>query len=187
VRRQPSSKQIVRMVVPLIQVVRSAGADEEQLSKKTSGFLQSRIGKLKDVPTDIGDDHTDAIRKDLETVHDFARKSPSPAFSSLVTDCSAYISRVLIHIGQASWVQKVYLTSLEDFAVKKRTRLNANFVYDFVKRQTGCAWRLHTPLVEFCLPGKAANTHRQCQIFHLLQTLVTQVPVGPLAKALTDY
>ncbi|CAE7157151.1 unnamed protein product [Rhizoctonia solani] len=164
--KQPQSPCVPRIVLPLINLVVSAGPEERQLSEKTTGILRARIAKAKDVPTSGFD--REAILEDLRSLHELARKAPVPELSS----CSIYLSKVLQGEPQ---VLEVYRASLEDFARRKNSKLPPAFLKDYILRQTAHAWELRKHIVDQTVPGVAVNVYRQMQVWQLLQTLLSQV------------
>ncbi|CAE6417074.1 unnamed protein product [Rhizoctonia solani] len=169
--KQPQSPYAPRVILPLVNIVVSAGPDERQLSEKTTGILRARIGKSKDVPTSGSD--KEATLEDLRNLHELARKTPIPELSA----CGIYLSKVLQGGPQ---VLEVYRASIEDFARRKNSKLPPAFLKDFVLRQTSHAWELREHIVGQATPGVAINVYRQMQLWQLLQTLLSQV--SPLCQ-----
>ncbi|CAE6452304.1 unnamed protein product [Rhizoctonia solani] len=164
--KQPQSPCVPRIVLPLVNLVVSAGPDERQLSEKTTGILRARIAKAKDVPTSGFD--KEAILEDLRSLHELARKAPVPELSP----CSIYLSKALQ--GEPR-VLEVYRASLEDFARRKNSKLPPAFLKEYILRQTSHAWELREHMIDQTVPGVAVNVYRQTQIWQLLQTLLSQV------------
>ncbi|KAH9857639.1 DNA polymerase phi-domain-containing protein [Lenzites betulinus] len=169
VRKQPTSPLIVRLILPLVELVVATGPDEKQLSDKATGILRSRIGKSKEVPSSVSEDAS----KTLEELHILARKASTPDVLTTLNQCSIYLSRVLLHHDTPEPVLKAYRESLADFVSRKASRLNPAFVGDFVKRYPQAAWTLRDDLVK--APGTALNGFRQAQAFHFVNTLVNQL------------
>lgn len=110
----------------------------------------------------------------LEDLHTRARKVHSADALAIISQCSLYVSKVLLQ-GQADEaVAKVYRDSLVDFITRKASDLNAKFFDDLIKRHPAVAWGLRDDLIS--LTSKAVNTYRQCQGFSLIHTLVNQMP-----------
>ncbi|CAE6491505.1 unnamed protein product [Rhizoctonia solani] len=164
--KQPQSPCVPRIVLPLVNLVVSAGPEERQLSEKTTGILRTRIAKAKDVPTSGFD--KEATLEDLRSLHELARKAPVPELSP----CSIYISKVFQ--GEPR-VLEVYRTSIEDFARRKNSKLPPAFLKEYILRQTAHAWELREHIVEQTVAGVAVNVYRQMQVWQLLQTLLSQV------------
>ncbi|CAE6432345.1 unnamed protein product [Rhizoctonia solani] len=164
--KQPQSPYAPRIILPLVNIIVSAGPDERQLSEKTTGILRARIGKMKDVPTSGFD--KEATLEDLRNLHELARKTPIPELSA----CSIYLSKVLQGGPQ---VLEIYRASIEDFARRKNSKLPPVFLKDFVIRQASHAWELREHIVNQAAPGVAVNVYRQMQMWQLLQTLLSQV------------
>ncbi|KDN51531.1 hypothetical protein RSAG8_00076, partial [Rhizoctonia solani AG-8 WAC10335] len=145
--KQPQSPCVPRIVLPLVNLVVSAGPEERQLSEKTTGILRTRIAKAKDVPTSGFD-------KEL---------LPSKIYA------------VCMNSHEKHRFQKVYRTSIEDFARRKNSKLPPAFLKEYLLRQTAHAWELREHIVEQTVAGVAVNVYRQMQVWQLLQTLLSQV------------
>ncbi|KAI0637371.1 DNA polymerase phi-domain-containing protein [Trametes polyzona] len=170
VKKQPTSPLIIRLILPLVELVVGTGPDEKQLADKATGILRNRIGKSKEIPTSVSQD--DAA-KTLEELHVLARKASTPEVLSTLNQCSIYLSKVLLHSDAAEPVLKAYRESLMDFVARKASRLNPPFVGDFVKRYPQAAWSMREDLVEAL--GAALNGFRQTQAFNFINTLVNQL------------
>ncbi|TFY61434.1 hypothetical protein EVG20_g7059 [Dentipellis fragilis] len=171
IRRQPTNPLILRLIVPLIGLVLGSGSDETQLSTKTAGILRSRISKLKEVPTSA--DKED-VTQALKGLHTRARKVHSADVLATISQCSLYLAKILLHLQLEEPVLEVYRESLTDFVTRKASDLNTKFFDDFIKRYPGVAWNLRTDFLD--LSEKAVNAYRQAQVFHLLETLLNQLP-----------
>lgn len=170
IKRKPTSAHIVRLVLPLVELVVSTGSDEKQLSDKATGILRSRIGKLKDVPEDVDAEQVGAILREL---HLRARKAASKDIVATLSQCSLYTARCLGHAQSEDAVREAYRESLVDFATRKASRLNANFVQDFIRRHPDMAWGIRNELLD--VATKSVNGYRQLQVFQLMQTLISQL------------
>jgi DNA polymerase phi len=164
VRKQPTSPYILQFVAPLLALTFS---DEKQVSEKATGLLMSRIGKLKEVPSDIDIAKASGILKDL---HIRARKVHSRDAIAIVSRCSLYVSRALLHVGDEETVQMAYTKSLADFTERKASDLNGQFFCDFIKRYPRVAWGMRSALL--AAPMNAVNAYRQGQAYMLLETLL---------------
>ncbi|KAG8691843.1 hypothetical protein FRC11_007809 [Ceratobasidium sp. 423] len=164
--KQPQSSCVPRIVLPLVNIIVSAGPDERQLSEKATGILRSRIAKAKDIPASGFD--KEATLEDLRKLHELARKAPIPELSS----CSIYLSKVLQGDSQ---ILEVYRASIEDFARRKNSKLPPAFLKEYILRQTAHAWELREHIVTQTTPGVAVNVYRQMQMWQLLQTLLSQI------------
>ncbi|KDQ06741.1 hypothetical protein BOTBODRAFT_121098 [Botryobasidium botryosum FD-172 SS1] len=171
VKKQPSSELIAHIVFPLIEIVRGAGTDEEQLSTKAIGLLNSRITKLKEMPPTVDVEY---VKEVLEHLHNLARKAPTAPFLSTISQCSLYLSRIFLHHDQEALVLEQYRASLDDFITRKSSRLNTKFFQDFVSRVPATAWNLRDRLLELCEAGKATNIYRQCQVFDIIKVMLSQ-------------
>jgi len=164
VRRQPTSSYILQFLVPLLALTFS---DERQVSEKATGLLMSRIGKLKEVPSGVDVVKASGILNDL---HNRARKVHSRDAVAIVSRCSLYVSRALLHVGADETVQMAYTTSLMDFTQRKASDLNGQFFCDFIKRFPRAAWGIRAALL--AAPMDAVNDYRQGQAYMLLETLL---------------
>ncbi|KAI0713431.1 DNA polymerase phi-domain-containing protein [Earliella scabrosa] len=171
VKKQPTSPLIVRLLLPLVELIVATGPDEKQLSDKATGILRNRIGKSKDIPTSVS---AEDAAKTLEELHNLARKASTPDVLATLNQCSLYLAKVLLHAEAAESVLKVYRESLHDFVARKSSKLNTAFFDDFVKRHPQAAWDLRDDLVN--ASSEALNVYRQVQPFHIIQTLFNQLP-----------
>ncbi|KII88994.1 hypothetical protein PLICRDRAFT_108863 [Plicaturopsis crispa FD-325 SS-3] len=169
IKRQPSSPHLVRLILPLVELIVGTGSDERQLSDKATGILKNRIGKLKETPASVG---VEQVTQVLDDLHTRARKVHASDLMSTLSQCSLYLSRLLLHADGAEAVARVYRLSLVDFVTRKGSALNGKFFEDFIRRHPGTAWTLRDDLVD--VSGKAVNAYRQCQTFQLLQALLSQ-------------
>jgi DNA polymerase phi len=167
IRGQPTSPHILQFLVPLLALTFS---DEKQVSEKATGLLMSRIGKLKEVPIGIDAPRTSDILKDL---HGRARKVHSRHAVAIISRCSLYVSRALLHVGADEIVRTTYTDSLVDFTERKASDLNAQFFCDFIERYPSAAWSIRAALL--AAPTKAINTYRQGQAYMLLETLLNHL------------
>ena len=171
VKKQPTSQLTVRLLLPLVELIVATGPDEKQLSDKATGILRNRIGKSKDIPTSVS---AEDAAKTLEELHNLARKASTPDVLATLNQCSLYLAKVLLHAEAAESVLKVYRESLHDFVARKSSKLNTAFFDDFVKRHPQAAWDLRDDLVS--ASSEALNVYRQVQPFHIIQTLLNQLP-----------
>lgn len=170
--KQPKNSLVVRLILPLVDLITSTSPDERQLADKTTGILRSRLGKAKDIPSGIDEEQTVGIIKEL---HARARKASSSDVLSTLSQCSLFLSRTLLHAGAGEGVMEVYKESLVDFVTRKASRLNTGFLQDFVRRHPDTAWAMRD--IFLSITGKAVNAYRQCQAFLLIHTLISQLQV----------
>ncbi|KAI0691182.1 DNA polymerase phi-domain-containing protein [Cytidiella melzeri] len=168
-KKQPTSPLIPRLILPLVDLVVNAGADEKHLADKATGILRSRLGKSKDSPSSIDDDQLGGILLEL---HSRARKASSSDILITLGQCSIYISKALLHAQVQKPVLSAYRESLTDFVTRKASRLNTSFFQDFIRRHASAAWELRNSLLD--LSEKAINGYRQNQVFQLVQVLLSQ-------------
>ncbi|EMD34453.1 hypothetical protein CERSUDRAFT_55542 [Gelatoporia subvermispora B] len=169
-KKQPTNPLVLRVLLPLADLVLGTGRDEKQLSDKATGILRSRIGKSKDVPSNMDVEVAIEVLKEL---HSRARKAPSADVLSTLAQCTVFLARSLFHAAAQDQVLDIYRQSLADFVTRKASRLNSAFFQEFIRRHPDAAWALRSDLLD--LTGKAVNVYRQCQAFSLLHTLITQV------------
>jgi DNA polymerase phi len=144
--------------------------DERQLSDKAKGLLRSRIGHLKQVPPIVD---TERVGKVLTDLHSRTRRVRTVDILTTLSQCSLYLSKLLLQSELDTLVLGVYRESLVDFLTRKNSALNVGFFQDFIRRFPITAWGLRDDLIK--LSSKAVNVCRQCQAFQLLQVLVGQL------------
>jgi DNA polymerase phi len=170
VKRCPQHSQVPRLVLPLIQIILGASADEQQLVEKTNGLLRKRIGLLQQFPEDVD---AAPLEEDLQELHSIARKLTSRQLSqeSLLSSV-IYLSKVLVHVKRSEAVITGYKGSLEDFIKRKGSKLWPNFFSEFIKRLPSAAWAMRLEFIKSCLNEEAINSFRQTQAVQWLSTLL---------------
>lgn len=183
IRKQPGSPLLLRLVLPLTELVVGTGADEKQLSEKATGILRHRLGKAKELPAGLDADAAAAI---LAELHVRARKAAAGDVLATLSAASLYVAKGLLHAGKADAVCATYAGSLADFAGRKASRVAPSFLNDFVRRHADAAWGLRAQLLDAA--RAAVNGYRQVQVFQLVQTLFAQRPttVRPLPLHIPD-
>ncbi|KZT24137.1 hypothetical protein NEOLEDRAFT_1117111 [Neolentinus lepideus HHB14362 ss-1] len=171
VKTNPGSSFITRFIMPLLELMSGCSKDEEHLSRKAGGLLRSRIGKLKEVPSEVEVEQASKLLGDLHTQ---ARRVRSAEILASFSQCSVYLSRLLLHSGAEIPVLTAYRESLKDFVSRKSSSLNAQFFQDFIRYFPSSAWQLRNAMLEVI--EKAVNTYRQYQTYMLLQGLLTRLP-----------
>jgi DNA polymerase phi len=172
-KKQPRNSQILRFILPLIQISRTtSGGSEEQLATKATSVLQ-RIAKSKEA-VKIEGDGQDTAKEILKEIHDLARKAPNGAFLSTLSLCSLFVTRALLLADPSAspFIVEQYIASLEDFITRKNSGLHMNFFLEFIRRQPVTAWGLRENLVSLCGSSKSVNVYRQLQAFNLLQASI---------------
>ena len=169
IRRQPTSTLAVKLILPLTELIVSAGYDEKQLAEKATGILRSRIGKSKDVPTEVDVEQATEV---LKEIHLRARKAATGDVLTTLSQCSLYVTKCLLLVKADAAVVEAYRESLVDFVTRKASHLNTNFLQDFVRRYAEAAWDLRDDMLEAV--NGAVNGYRQVQVFQLVQTLFAQ-------------
>jgi DNA polymerase phi len=168
VGRQPTSPLILQFLVPLLALTFS---DELQVSEKATGLLMSRIGKFRETSSGIDIAKASVILDDL---HIRARKVRSRDGVALISRCSLYVSRALLHVGSDETVRMAYTVSLMDFTERKASNLNGQFFNEFIKRYPHTAWDMRAALLS--ASTKAINGYRRGQVYMLLETLLNHLP-----------
>ncbi|KAF4608345.1 DNA-directed DNA polymerase [Pleurotus pulmonarius] len=171
IKKQLSSQLVLRFILPLADLVAGCGSDEQQLADKARGILQSRISKAKELPLEL--DVKD-VTNVLSELHIRARK---PRYSSLLvalSQCSLYASKILIAADSEAPVLKEYKDSLTDFMTRKGSAFNPAFFQDFIQRFPSSGWKLGDDLLD--LSSRSVNIYRQCQAYHLVHVMVSQLP-----------
>ncbi|KAL5490426.1 POL5 [Sanghuangporus weigelae] len=174
-KRQPSSRLILRFILPLVELVATSSSDEKQLSDKAKGILRSRLSKTKDAPAI---DDTSKEAELLESLHLRARKAHSQDTVSIISICSLFVTKALI-INDERTVLRIYKESITDFFTHKASSLNPAFIVDFIRRHPHLAWSIRSRITEAL--GNSVNGYRQSQAFSILQTVLTSLP-QPEAK-----
>lgn len=171
-RKEPTSQLVPTSILPLVQVIIGTGPDEKQLSDKVMALLRNRFGKAKEIPSVVDVSQT---KNTMEVIHAMARKSPSPDVREAIGACSLYLTRILLSepINDSQTVINAYRSSLADFATRKASPLQPNFIRDFVQRQPRSAWQMRDDFVR--VSEKAVNVYRKCQTLHLLNPLFNQL------------
>lgn len=150
----------------------SASSDERQLADKTRGILRTRLGKSKEIPLNVD---LDQLKNALDAIHARARKSHSAELLPSLSQCSVYISRIMLHYGTKEALLATYQQSLVDFLTRKNSALNTVFFQEFLQRFPSSGWCLRDDLLDLSM--KAVNTYRQCQALHLVEVLLNSLPL----------
>ncbi|KAL1715196.1 DNA polymerase phi-domain-containing protein [Schizophyllum commune] len=175
-KQQPTSPLIIRLLLPLADLIVSSGPDEQQLADKAKGIIRARLAKAKDTPTSP---NADAVKTALNELHSRARRARSSDHLSVLSMVSLYLAKTALHLGAEDTVVAAYKESLADFLTRKNSSLNTSFFQEIIKRHVSVGWQLRTDLLE--LSGKAVNAYRRCQAYQLVQTLLNQLPSLTLA------
>ncbi|KAL1735154.1 DNA polymerase phi-domain-containing protein, partial [Schizophyllum commune] len=175
-KQQPTSPLIIRLLLPLADLIVSSGPDEQQLADKARGIIRARLAKAKDTPTSP---NADAVKTALNELHSRARRARSSDHLSVLSMVSLYLAKTALHLGAEDTVVAAYKESLADFLTRKNSSLNTSFFQEIIKRHVSVGWQLRTDLLE--LSGKAVNAYRRCQAYQLVQTLLNQLPSLTLA------
>ncbi|VDB99939.1 unnamed protein product [Peniophora sp. CBMAI 1063] len=177
VKKQPSSPLVISIILPLVELVFTSTPDEKQLIEKASGLLKSRIGKAKEAATGVDTTLASSV---LENLHARARKVRGSDPLAILSACSLYVSRSLVHSGAESKVLSAYSASLADFAERKASDLNVKFFEEFVKRLSGTAWEMRESVLGEV--GKGVNAFRKVQLWGLVLVLCNNLPSSDAHK-----
>ncbi|KAF9009405.1 DNA polymerase phi-domain-containing protein [Cyathus striatus] len=170
-KKQPTNPLVIRIILPVVELIAGSSQDERQLSEKAQGILRSRIGKPKDVPKA----DSEQVLEILENLHAFARRTHSAELLGIISLSSLYLAKIMVQINGDDSLVNIYKQTLEDFMTRKNSGLNSSFFHDFFRRFATVGWRLRDDLL--VLSQKAVNSYRQCQAFYLLEALVSQLPL----------
>ncbi|KAF9264758.1 hypothetical protein L218DRAFT_899775 [Marasmius fiardii PR-910] len=181
-KRRPSSALVLRTILPLVDTATRSTPDENQLSNKAQGIIRSRLGKPKELPSDVDPDVALAVLKNL---HERATNARSSEHLSTVSDCSIFASRVMASCGQTQDVLELYRQSLSNFVTKKKSSLNFIFFDGFLRRFQSEAWGLRDDILT--LSQQAVNAYRRCQALQLLHNLVNHLPADDKSKEVLDF
>lgn len=141
--------------------------DEKQLSDKATGILKNRLSKSKDIPSKAASDEVETI---LREVHQRVRKSSSS--SSILSQSSLYLCRVLVHLKEEDAVVRIYGETLDDYMSRKASQANYTFFQDFVRHFPALGSKCRDNILTSS--SKAVNTYRRCQAFQLLGMVLNQ-------------
>ena len=158
---------LLRLIVPLVDLILHTSPDERQLADKTNGILRSHMQRHKEKPA-ITD--ANAAVEVLKTLHEKARRVHNPELLSTISLCSLYVSRGLLGKDEQA-VARVYRGSIIDFATRKSSPIQPGFIADFIRRMPNVAWEDRDSLVSSS--ENAVNGFRQCQVFYFAQTLLS--------------
>lgn len=170
-KRQPSNPLVLRLLTSLVDIIAGSSQDERQLSDKARGILRMRFGKAKEVPVEADVEQVVLIATNL---HMQARKPQSSDLLSVLSLCSVYVVKVLVHLKAEQSIHDIYKQSLVDFTTRKNSSLNSHFFQDLIRRFPTQAWALRQDLINQC--RKAVNAYRQCQVLQLLEQLISLLP-----------
>jgi DNA polymerase phi len=150
-----------------------ASPEEQQLAEKTSGILRQRIGGLKLFPETVD---VDALKEDLEDLHNIARKaSHQQVSSSTLSSSNVYLSKVLVHNKHLDTVVAIHRKSLADFLNRKGSKISHTFFTDFIKRIPASAWLLREDLIAACGNEHTIHQFRQAQAIAWTDILLHQI------------
>jgi DNA polymerase phi len=170
-RKQASNPLILDLILPLLQLVRSSGPSESDLSTKATSILKSRLGKAKDSPSPSSSPNASEI---LSSIHEIARKSPNADFCALCSTCSLFVSRAC----EDGDVVETYKASLEDYMTRKTSLIHPPFISDLLRRYPVRAWGLHAELVRMITPRTdIVNKYRLLQAYTIIQVIGQQLVV----------
>jgi DNA polymerase phi len=171
VKKQPANPYLMRLILPLVDLIADASLDERQLSDKVTGLLRNRLGKAKDFPHYIDAGEGTTV---LHELHRRARKASSSELLATLSQCCLYVSKTMLNSEGDNSVLQAYRGSLVDFITRKASTINATFLLDFIRRFPTLGWSLRDDIMD--ASRKAANIYRQCQAFQLFHVIINQTP-----------
>ena len=77
----------MRVVLPLIELIVGTGPDEKQLADKSTGILRSRIGKAREVPSELD---VEQARTQLDRILDNATETSNSMEKSWTGDTDEF-------------------------------------------------------------------------------------------------
>lgn len=162
-----------RLVLPLVRVILGASPDEQHLVEKTSSIIRQRISDLKVFPDTFD---SESLKKDLEELHNIARKASHQQVSpTMLSSSNIYISKALIHGKCMDTVVAVHQGSLADFLNRKGSKISHTLFTDFIKRIPVAAWAIREDLIQACGSERPAHPFRQTQAINWTDKLLLQV------------
>ena len=180
IKERPESPHIPQIVLPLIRTIMGSGPDEKQLAEKTIGILRTRFNTPKILPS-LGPDSKGAtldIESDFEQLHRIARMASlsQNGLSEIVVTSTIYLAKVLVHAGMQGTVTAAYVASIDDFVIRKNSKIWPAYISDFVQRSSPeLSWPLRDEILEACSVGKAINAYRQIASFQILNVFLLAV------------
>jgi DNA polymerase phi len=167
-KTRATSPLAIKCILPLLNLVTGTGSDEKQLSDKATGIIRSRYGKQRESPSEVD---VESTAETLSQIHARARKARSQDVLSMLSQCSLYLAKTLL-AASGDVVVEAYKQSLTDFGTRKGSGLHGSFFQDFARRYPAEAWQLRHHILD--VAGQAVNTYRACQIFQVVQVLLSQ-------------
>ncbi|GJJ11974.1 hypothetical protein Clacol_006212 [Clathrus columnatus] len=172
-RKEPTSEHTPVFILPLIRVLLGTGVDEKQLTDKVISVLRSRYGKTKDIPTSTG---LSIVENTLQELHTIAKKASTTNVKDIIPVCNLYLVRVCFSLSNQnqdkSFVHRIYLESLKDFATRKTSPLQPNFFQEVFRRYPSIVWTIRKELLD--LTQNAVNGYRIAQILNFLLLMFNQ-------------
>ena len=153
----------------MVELVVSAGSRERQVADKAKALLRSRFTELKEPLDSV---NIDDVVKLIGDIHARIRRVHSSTVTETLSLCSIYLARVSIQSNAEASVVEIYTESLNDFITRKKSALNTGFFEEFIRRYPTTAWNMRSDLID--LSTKAINVYRRCQVFQLVQVLITR-------------
>ncbi|KAJ7740748.1 DNA polymerase phi-domain-containing protein [Mycena maculata] len=181
-KKEPTSPHIIALLLPLVELSTGTSSDERHLTDKAKGILRSRIAKSKEGPSHA---NVEEVKLAMNQLHTRARKMHSPELLATLSQCSLYVTKVLIEADVQEAVLDAYRESLEDFTTRKNSALNNSFFLDAIRRYPSTMWMLRQDVLS--LSSKAVNGYRRSQSLQLLQALVTRLPPATNQQETIDF
>ncbi|KAG8992223.1 DNA-directed DNA polymerase [Tulasnella sp. JGI-2019a] len=169
IKRNPSSGQIPRILMSLLEIATRSSSDEEQLKQKVTKIIRSGIGQIKEFIADLD---KSAVAIALKEVHTTASQTQNADGTVVLISACHYLVRNLHHAGADQLVSDVYMSSLDDAFTKKRSTFPVKVLEDFFKNHPSCAWELRGRLVDLLGPRGTVSSRRQVQVVGLIRELL---------------
>lgn len=178
-KKQSSSKLILKLILPLLEIIINAGPSEQELSSKSTSILRNRIAKSKETPTGLNkkEDLNELIEIN-EQVHNVSRKSKTTELLQTCSLIALYLIRVAIsnYTRDSSIESKFrgyYEQSWKDYSERKHTKLQPSFFIDYIRRYPVQGYSLIESLMTTVTKG-GSNIYRQIQALNLIQVVFSQ-------------
>jgi len=173
-KQLPASPLLLQTILPLFDLACKTSGDKDELASKAAKVLRGIVNKPKDIPGLESPEDAIAV---LDSVHALARKYSNGDSIPLAAATSAYLSRtILASTGERAIeeVSAIYSTSLNDYLIKKHTRVHHTLFANFAQRQPLAAWTLREQLLDACSEStETKDKHKRMQMFGVLGDLIS--------------
>ncbi|CAG8615223.1 13601_t:CDS:2, partial [Ambispora leptoticha] len=207
IRKQPSNPLVFNLILPLLDVALKTNSSSDQVANKARGLLVNKLCKSKKYPEAFTLDDEDHSEEDdkpvleiLKEVHQLAKKASSNLILEACSNLCGYLAKALIRYYENltnsktskntqpssqlySKIIEIYRESLNDFMIRKKSRLNTGFFYELT-RFPEVSWLLIDDLLEFTThPEKVQNVFRFVQSYEMTSKFVKVL----IAKKSSDH